>query len=106
VQVESWMLLRPRLHLGVIVCPVLSRMKLPAAAYSAEVATSATKAGSYGVFGEGESSGGPRHAACLGQWCAGTSETPRGGAAGNRCRATVPSSTLSAANRQVVPWRL
>ena len=26
----------------------------PAAAYSAEVATSATKAGSYGVFGEGE----------------------------------------------------
>jgi hypothetical protein len=29
-------------------------MKLPAAAYSAEVATSATKAGSYGVFGEGE----------------------------------------------------
>src|SRR6266850_2708759 len=30
-------------------------MKLPAAAYSAEVATSATKAGSYGVFGEGES---------------------------------------------------
>jgi len=27
-------------------------MKLPAAAYSAEVATSATKAGSYGVFGE------------------------------------------------------
>ena len=30
-------------------------MKLPAAAYFAEVATSATKAGSYGVFGEGES---------------------------------------------------
>jgi len=30
-------------------------MKLPAAAYSAKVATSATKAGSYGVFGEGES---------------------------------------------------
>jgi hypothetical protein len=30
-------------------------MKLPAAAYSAEVATSATKAGSCGVFGEGES---------------------------------------------------
>jgi hypothetical protein len=29
-------------------------MKLPAAAYSAFVATSATKAGSYGVFGEGE----------------------------------------------------
>ena len=29
-------------------------MKLPAAAYSAEVAASATKAGSYGVFGEGE----------------------------------------------------
>ena len=29
-------------------------MKLPAAAYSAEVATSATKAGSYRVFGEGE----------------------------------------------------
>jgi hypothetical protein len=29
-------------------------MKLPAAAYSAEVATSAMKAGSYGVFGEGE----------------------------------------------------
>ena len=29
-------------------------MKLPAAAYSAEVATLATKAGSYGVFGEGE----------------------------------------------------
>jgi hypothetical protein len=29
-------------------------MKFPAAAYSAEVATSATKAGSYGVFGEGE----------------------------------------------------
>jgi hypothetical protein len=29
-------------------------MKLLAAAYSAEVATSATKAGSYGVFGEGE----------------------------------------------------
>jgi len=29
-------------------------MKLPAAAYSAEVATSATKAGSYGVFGEEE----------------------------------------------------
>ena len=28
--------------------------KLPAAAYSAEVDTSATKAGSYGVFGEGE----------------------------------------------------
>ena len=28
---------------------------IPAAAYSAEVATSATKAGSYGVFGEGES---------------------------------------------------
>ena len=27
---------------------------IPAAAYSAEVATSATKAGSYGVFGEGE----------------------------------------------------
>ena len=27
-------------------------MKLPAAAYSAEVAASATKAGSYGVFGE------------------------------------------------------
>jgi hypothetical protein len=39
--------------------PALSRtlpaMKLPAAAYFAEVATSATKAGSYGVFGEGES---------------------------------------------------
>jgi len=31
------------------------RLKLPAAAYSAEVATSATKAGSYGVCGEGES---------------------------------------------------
>ena len=30
-------------------------MKLPAAAYSAEAATSATKAGSYGVFGQGES---------------------------------------------------
>ena len=30
-------------------------MKLPAAAYSAEVATSATKAGSYRVCGEGES---------------------------------------------------
>jgi hypothetical protein len=29
-------------------------MKHPAAAYSAEVAASATKAGSYGVFGEGE----------------------------------------------------
>ena len=29
-------------------------MTPPAAAYSAEVATSATKAGSYGVFGEGE----------------------------------------------------
>jgi len=29
-------------------------MKLPTAAYSAEVATSATKAGSYGLFGEGE----------------------------------------------------
>ena len=29
-------------------------MKLPAAAYSAEVVTSATKAGSYGVFSEGE----------------------------------------------------
>ena len=29
-------------------------MKLPAAAYSTEVATSAAKAGSYGVFGEGE----------------------------------------------------
>lgn len=29
-------------------------MKLPAAAYSAKVATSATKAGSYGVFGGGE----------------------------------------------------
>ena len=29
-------------------------MKLPTAAYSAEVAISATKAGSYGVFGEGE----------------------------------------------------
>jgi len=28
---------------------------IPVAAYSAEVATSATKAGSYGVFGEGES---------------------------------------------------
>jgi len=28
-------------------------MKLPAAAYSGEVATSATRAGSYGVFGEG-----------------------------------------------------
>ena len=31
-------------------------MKLPAAAYSAEVATSDTKAGSYRVFSEGESS--------------------------------------------------
>jgi hypothetical protein len=30
-------------------------MKLPAAAYSAEVATSATKAGSNGIFGERES---------------------------------------------------
>ena len=30
-------------------------IKLPAAAYSAEVATSATKAGSCGVLGEGES---------------------------------------------------
>jgi hypothetical protein len=29
-------------------------MKPPAVAYSAEVVTSATKAGSYGVFGEGE----------------------------------------------------
>jgi hypothetical protein len=29
-------------------------MKLPEAAYSAEVATSATKAGSYEVFGEEE----------------------------------------------------
>jgi len=29
-------------------------MKLPVAAYSAEVVTSATKAGSYGVFSEGE----------------------------------------------------
>jgi len=29
-------------------------MKLTAVAYSAEVATSATKAGSYGVFGERE----------------------------------------------------
>ena len=29
-------------------------MKLPGTAYSAEVVTSATKAGSYGVFGEGE----------------------------------------------------
>jgi len=29
-------------------------MPPPAAAYSTEVATSATKAGSYGVFGEGE----------------------------------------------------
>jgi hypothetical protein len=29
-------------------------MKLPAAAYSAEAAVSAAKAGSYGVFGEGE----------------------------------------------------
>ena len=28
--------------------------ELPAAAYSAEVSTSAMKAGSYGVFGEGE----------------------------------------------------
>jgi hypothetical protein len=33
-------------------------MKFPAAAYSAEVADSATKAGSCGVFGEGEYSGG------------------------------------------------
>ena len=33
-------------------CP--GRMTLPAAAYSAEVVTSATKAGSYGVFGGGE----------------------------------------------------
>ena len=31
-------------------------MKLPATAYSAEAVASATKAGSYGVFGEGESS--------------------------------------------------
>ena len=31
------------------------RMKLPAAAYSAEAAASAAKAGSYGVCGEGES---------------------------------------------------
>ena len=30
-------------------------MKLPAAAYSAEATASAAKAGSYGVFGEGES---------------------------------------------------
>jgi hypothetical protein len=29
-------------------------MKLPAAAYSAEIVTSATKAGIYEVFGEGE----------------------------------------------------
>jgi hypothetical protein len=29
-------------------------MKLPAAAYSAEAVASAAKAGSYGVFGEGE----------------------------------------------------
>jgi hypothetical protein len=36
-------------------------MKLPAAAYSAEVATSATKAGSYGVFGEGEYMCGEAH---------------------------------------------
>ena len=34
--------------------PLLPQMKLPAAAYSAFVATSATKAGSYVVFGEGE----------------------------------------------------
>jgi hypothetical protein len=33
---------------------MLWSMKLPAAAYSAEVATSATKAGCYGVFGGGE----------------------------------------------------
>lgn len=31
-----------------------SRMKLPIGAYSAEVTTSATKAGSYWVFGKGE----------------------------------------------------
>ena len=31
-------------------------MELSASAYSAEVATSATKAGSYAVFGKGESS--------------------------------------------------
>ena len=30
------------------------KIKLPAAAYSAEAAASAAKAGSYGVFGEGE----------------------------------------------------
>jgi hypothetical protein len=33
----------------------MERMKLPAAAYSAETVTSAAKAGSYGVFGERES---------------------------------------------------
>jgi hypothetical protein len=33
---------------------LLTKMKLPAAAYSAEVAASTTKAGSYGAFGEGE----------------------------------------------------
>ena len=32
-------------------------MKLPVAAYSTEVVTSATKAGRYGVFSEGESTG-------------------------------------------------
>jgi hypothetical protein len=31
-----------------------NKMKLPAAAYSVKVTTSATKAGSDGVFGEGE----------------------------------------------------
>jgi len=33
---------------------LVTEMKLPAAAYSAEIVTSATKAGSHGVFGEGD----------------------------------------------------
>ena len=40
---------------------------IPAAAYSAEAAASAAKAGSYGVFGEGESSSGKRLPLSLGR---------------------------------------
>jgi len=59
---------------------------IPAAAYSAEVATSATKAGSYGVFGEGESNHSNHRSLNTQTLASDRAHTRRGGCRSYRCR--------------------
>jgi hypothetical protein len=84
-------------------------MKLPAAAYSAEVATSATKAGSYGVFGEGESTLPLLNSTCFlaqtpltgcGKTCCGMQETQWPISCGQKLNITQDAQKGRPANRE------